>query len=455
MDVHTLFVVLAMSHTANFLFSLALYKGGNQFPGAKLWILAQSIAALGSIGMASRETIPFWALIGANALLFASQLIYAHSVWRFRWRKTFFWPLYILPFFFAAIMLGLENKLATRAIVFATVVGLASLWVAVILVWKPRKDYRYASWMTAIPFVLISLTMAAQVTGAVLKPDFRQISDVGTYFSLVILVAILTASFSLFGYYLLAGVRRRRVMDDKNRRLRRLIRKLNRTSAHKDLFVSILAHDLRGPIAGASRYVRKHLLTPGSDPEKKREALEIIATSLEKAHKFLDNILWWSRSHRRDWARNRRQFDLGEAMAEVVASHSPLADGKEIELEFSRQPAPVFADYDTVELIMQNLVSNAIKFSYPESRVDLATGTNDKGEAWFRVTDRGIGIVPEMREKLFQIQSKVSMQGTRGETGSGMGLILCWTFATLNRARLILTSEPDMGTTVQVIFTRP
>ena len=104
----------------------------------------------------------------------------------------------------------------------------------------------------------------------------------------------------------------------------------------------------------------------------------------------------------------------------------------------------VWADQSLVHTIFRNLIMNAIKFSFPGSKIWLSS----KQEAKFctiTVTDTGIGIEPEIQEKLFDPNENISSNGTAGESGSGLGLLICKEFVAMNGGSIRVESETGNG----------
>ncbi len=453
LDLVTLFWVLNLCYLVNFIFAIVLYLGGSIFPGARLWILAQVLVALGSLIFTQRESLPYFLISLGNTLLLSALLVYAHSAWIFRWGKTYPRGLYgIILLFFLGFLLLENSTVSSRTILFSVVNVVACLFVFLIFIFKAQSNYRYASWMAGFPFLLIGVGYFIQMASTLATAPAYSVNQLNPSYAIIILFSIVTASISLFGYFLLAGTFKQRNIEAQAAKLAETNLELRKTSHTKDLFVSMMAHDLRAPISGAARYVRKNLLPSDIDLEEKRQSLEILAVSLEKTHSFLENVLWWSKSQREDIILTIRRFDLAEVASNVVEMLKPMAEGKDIELALDSKEGPVDADFDSTMLIVHNLVSNAIKFSDAGSSVQIGLGLTPGKHTFLRVTDQGVGIPFEIRERLFQIESKVSTAGTAGEIGNGMGLILCWEFAKLNKARLILTSEPGIGTNVMLLF---
>lgn len=454
LDVITLYWVLGLCYCANLLFSVLLYTTGIVFSGAKQWIVAQFLLALGIMLLSFRSLIPYPLLATGNTLVFSANLIYLHAVWLFGNRERFDLRLYgsILAFFLVFIGPLRNAPINTRVAIFSLFCMVGSMAVYLVLVSRIKRCHYRGAWWAVIPFLFISIGHLVQFFGSLFSKSAQNLDSLNPVYSIVILASILTAPVSLFGYFLLAGIHKQELMEEQQAKLAEANQELRKLNQTKDLFVSILAHDLRNPLAGAARFVRKHLLASDIALDKKQYALEVLAISLEKTHSFLENVLWWSRAQRESWAKHKTNFDLETVLQTAVSIAMPSATDKSIKIVTDYRPAPVFADPDTVLLILHNLLSNALKFSQPGGVVEVGTGNNSANSSYVYVTDHGIGIKPEIREKLLQIEAKVSTPGTLGETGSGMGLILCWEFAKRNNARLVLTSEPGIGTTVRLTF---
>lgn len=449
----TLFWVLSLGYTANILLALILYLWHNEFPGAPFWIIAQIFVALGTILQALRDQIPYPLLVLGNVLLLAAGVSYINAARGFR-HKKYSYLLFLIPIILALPLFLLEEGgINTRTMVFGASNAILQFIIFWTLVHKINKEERFPLWLVAFPFFATSLGSGAQfLTALWLESRALMLSDLGLGYTLILLFSILTSTLAFFGYYLLSGIEKQRVIKDSTRLLRRSNRALQESNRTKDLFVSVIAHDLIGPISGSARYVRKHLLQPGVDLEAKLDSLEVLVLSLEKTQNFLQNLLWWSRSQQEAWTQNPQPIDLKEIMESSITLFRPNLAMKEQKLISKLNSAPVKGDKESIQLIFNNLLSNAIKFSPPFSEIEIETDVNIQGHAQARVTDQGVGIPAELRERLFEIEHKVSTLGTSGENGNGMGLILCWEFAKRNEATLILTSEPGMGTTVFLRF---
>jgi signal transduction histidine kinase len=454
LDPVTLLWVLNLCYLINILYAVALYFGGSSFPGARFWILAQGIIAVGTMLLAQRQVIPYPMLALGNSLMVLSYILFAQAVWRFRRFGRFPVQVYgLVVLFYIAMLLMQDKTINSRSILFSGANAISAIMVFILFIKKQKDDHAFALMMAGIPFLLIATGNLIQlVNGFIMKPT-HVIEGMGLLYSVIILFSIVTASMSLFGYFLLSITHKQKDLEEQQSILIGTNAELRRINHLRDVFVAMMAHDLRAPIGGAARYMRKNLLAPDIDLRDKYASLETLAASLEKTTHYLESILWWGRSQLDDMAIQRLPINLSEIAANTLAMMKPFAMEKNITLDMEAIPVTIaLADPESVALIAQNLVSNAIKFSHPGSRVLIECGQDHAELPFLRITDQGVGIPQAIRERLFQLERKVSTVGTAGELGNGMGLILCWEFAKKNAAKLVLTSDPGIGTTVSIQF---
>lgn len=220
----------------------------------------------------------------------------------------------------------------------------------------------------------------------------------------------------------------------------------------KDKFFSILAHDLSGPfnaLINLFSIIRKKDI----DTEKRERLMQEMQNSLESTSKLLDNLLTWSRSQRGKLAFYAEIHVLEYVADGVVKSMSQQAENKSIGLINSiDKTISVKADINMLKTILRNLISNAIKFTPEHGEITIGARHNDSlVEIW--VKDSGLGIAPELMDKLFKIQETFSTRGTNNESGSGLGLILCKEFVDRHGGQIWVESQEGKGSTF--IFTLP
>jgi signal transduction histidine kinase len=225
-------------------------------------------------------------------------------------------------------------------------------------------------------------------------------------------------------------------------------------NATKDRLFSIIAHDLRGPMASL-----KHglvLLTDPNDDLSKDEEAEILnsfSEHLDATLELLDNLLHWSQQQQGLVEFRPQSITLHEVVEEVMRLHVPWARKKGIELQSEVDPAvTAYADRNAITLVLRNLIGNALKFTDAGGAVRVSARTDDDMVEVI-VRDTGIGIDPETLEKLFHDEHVVTTRGTASERGTGIGLLLCRDFVYGNGGRITVTSTVGEGSSFS--FTLP
>lgn len=453
LDLQTLFWVLNLSYATSILFALILSRLSGHFPGAGLWILAQVFAAGGALLFAERAILPYPLLVAGNVLFVAAEINYAHAAWAYRIDRRFPFALYsLLPAVAIALLFTEHSPANIRNVIVAIGMGSMSGWTAYLLVHRIPKRYRYAAVITALPFFLIAAGDLALVMLSLAGPPRTRFEELGTGHALVYLLSIATAYFSLLGFFLLATQRRQFLLERQGKELERMNEELREAGRVKDLFVSMLAHDLRGPVSGSARYARKHLLGREVDLDSKRQALEIVVAALEKASDLLDKLLLWSRNQRDDGTIRLERIDLADAAKTMIDLFVPTLGEKSIALAPRLESAFVLAERESLDIVLRNMISNAVKFSPIGQTVDIETGRKIDGSVFVAVMDRGSGIPEDQVERLFRIDARFTSPGTMGETGTGLGLILCADYAARMGAEFSISARKGGGTVVRLDF---
>ncbi|MBC7920384.1 MAG: HAMP domain-containing histidine kinase [Ferruginibacter sp.] len=223
-------------------------------------------------------------------------------------------------------------------------------------------------------------------------------------------------------------------------------RKLEGLNTTKDKFFSIVAHDLRGPINSLLSF--SNLLANGLPTMSNRE-IQLIAQELNKAvnntSRLTENLLTWARLQMDSLGYYPSSVDLNKVLEDNLSLFSVAARQKGIHLEATPHPGlNVHADESQLRFILRNLTANALKFTHAEGTVRIRTQT-ENAMVKISVEDNGVGIKPEIVDKIFRIDAKHSTPGTAGEKGTGLGLVLCKEFVEKNGGSLQVSSEPGKG----------
>jgi two-component system sensor histidine kinase/response regulator len=238
---------------------------------------------------------------------------------------------------------------------------------------------------------------------------------------------------------------------------KRLIQKQNEelraTISNRDKMYSVIAHDLRSPMASIRMVLNLVVSSVAPDvvgPEL-FELLDKANKESEDVHDLLDNLLKWTKSQTGRLNVVLQDLDLNDIIPGVVDIFEMIAQTKHINLEFNSTPDPlvVRADNDMLKTIVRNFMSNAVKFSPDGSSVEI--NMEQEGDfAKVSIRDHGVGIAPERIESIFH--KGETTYGTDGEEGSGLGLQLCADFARKIGGDVRVESVLGEGSTFSVLL---
>ena len=244
----------------------------------------------------------------------------------------------------------------------------------------------------------------------------------------------------LIGGYLYAQLRKtRKKLEVQNDQLQQL----NQT---KDKFFGIIAHDIRSPIValdGVGKQMNFYLKKEKFD--KLLKISDLVDSTAKRLNSLLDNLLNWALLQTGTIPYHPKEISLNQTAADIFAIFNPLANLKNIELVNNIQnDLTVYADESALNAIIRNLISNALKFT-PEGGT-ITVDTQEAGDkVEIMINDTGTGIDAERLKKMFTLERK-STKGTKGEKGTGLGLILCKELVELNQGAIKVESEVGKGT---------
>lgn len=223
---------------------------------------------------------------------------------------------------------------------------------------------------------------------------------------------------------------------------------LEKANKTKDKFFSIISHDLRNPIQSISS-ISEFLYNNRNELSSSEldDMLIQIKNSSITLYNLIENLLEWSRIQTNRMEYKLENFNLYENIKSVVSILESNANQKEIEFIIDAGRINVYADKTSVDSILLNLISNAIKFSYPKGKIIISAEENEK-DVKVCIKDNGIGISKEEIEKIFLLDTKFTKSGTAGEKGTGLGLVLCKEHIERNGGNLWIESKIDKGTSV-------
>ncbi|MCD4791890.1 MAG: PAS domain S-box protein [Bacteroidales bacterium] len=223
---------------------------------------------------------------------------------------------------------------------------------------------------------------------------------------------------------------------------------LKKLNATKDKFFNIIAHDLRNPfnsLLGFSKLLLQNL--KNRNFEKSYTFAEIIMKSSLKTFELLENLLSWSGSQTGKIEIQPENQDIKKLIDNNIDLLKNSAENKKITLSANlKNSLIVFADSNMVNTILQNLITNAIKFSDQGDIITINAKETDEC-VLVSVSDTGVGISPENITKLFKVHENIITKGTAKEPGTGLGLILCKEFIEKHKGKIWAESTIGKGTT--------
>ena len=230
-----------------------------------------------------------------------------------------------------------------------------------------------------------------------------------------------------------------------------MMQKLNQTMTElkelnnmKDKFFSVIAHDLRSPMTAffSGTQILMHL----EDMAQVRSVARHIGQTAENLYKLVENLLEWSRIQMNAIEISMEKHDLSATIIRCIDFMKYNLEQKGITIDFQPVRYYVFADNYLIESIIRNLISNAIKFTPRLGKIKVEL-KKDNDFIVCQISDNGVGIPKENLNKLFRLDQTVKTQGTLGEKGTGLGLLLCKEFIQKNNGQIWVESEEGEGST--------
>ncbi|MBI5648448.1 MAG: hybrid sensor histidine kinase/response regulator [Ignavibacteriae bacterium] len=233
-----------------------------------------------------------------------------------------------------------------------------------------------------------------------------------------------------------------------NEQLTKSEQDLQEINASKDRFFSIIAHDLRSPFVSLLGFSELLKDGAGSMPvDEIRQCADMLHESGKHLYRLLENLLHWSRIQTGRLVIQPMPVDMHDIATQVAALFGPAAEAKSITITVSIAGSfYVYSDPHLLSTILENLVSNAIKFTERRGRVDV-TAFAEGDMAWIEIKDSGIGMSTATIAKLFRIEKNHSSHGTDKETGTGLGLIICKELIMKAGGTITVDSTPGFGST--------
>jgi signal transduction histidine kinase len=238
-------------------------------------------------------------------------------------------------------------------------------------------------------------------------------------------------------------LRQKETLAENEKLLQLQTQELKQLNGFKNRLFSIIAHDLKSPI-----YALRNLF--GNMQEYDLPADEIknmvpdVVNELTHTSNLMENLLQWARSQMHADSVKPQPIDVSELIQETVRLLRLQAEAKKVRVDVNAgHEICAFADKDMINLVIRNLLSNAIKYTPEKGSIHIGARRTIAGVEVF-VQDSGTGISSDALHKI-NLSNYYTTKGTAGESGTGLGLMLCRDFLGRNNGKLRIESEPGKG----------
>ena len=333
----------------------------------------------------------------------------------------------LLLTFFAAILFSASAVLYRNGGEYFLIVNM----IVIIIYFNEQKYLILISVLSAILFLGIKVFLQ-------LGPVYETVSFGRIIFNICwsLLIIVLTLQ-----YFKKEQINYMNKIEEQNKELHLL----NDT---KQKLFSIIAHDLRSPIGQLKNsldLVNKEYISP----EAFLKVSTKLSSEVDQLHNTLDNLLKWSISQLQGINAAPEKINLKDIVEKKNIFFNQSLDQKNIQLKFTNLDMFVYADPDHLRLVLRNLISNAIKYSYPESVIEVSAVSNNQ-QVIIQIADSGVGMNQEVKDSIFHSANMVSNIGTDNEKGTGLGLKLCKEFIEKNKGTIWVESTEGKGSSFYI-----
>ncbi|OFX16295.1 MAG: hypothetical protein A2033_16970 [Bacteroidetes bacterium GWA2_31_9] len=227
--------------------------------------------------------------------------------------------------------------------------------------------------------------------------------------------------------------------------------KLRDLNITKDKFLSIIAHDLVNPFHAIMLYSKELKVYTANNERATTYNTNLIHTA-QNTYNLLQNLLTWARTQTGQISFHPQKISVKEIVSETVEYAMNMANTKQIDIinEIDTDTL-IEADLQMISVVMRNLISNSIKFTFNNGFVKIQFAENEDNIV-LSVVDNGVGMEQQDINKLFNLYETTQKPGTVGEAGTGLGLIICNEFVKYHKGSISVKSKLGEGSTFSIIL---
>jgi signal transduction histidine kinase len=225
-------------------------------------------------------------------------------------------------------------------------------------------------------------------------------------------------------------------------------------AGQKTSFVANVSHELKTPLTSIRMYAEMLGGAAGDDPGQRGKYVGVILAESERLSRLIANVLDFSRMEEGKKRYRPETFPLQEVLQEIAEAWGPTLSeqGMDLRIEAPSQPLTATVDRDALVQVLQNLLVNAGKYAAAGGEVILAASAGPAGDIILRVLDRGPGVPPSMREKIFRKFQRGDDRLTAETTGAGLGLAIARNLLRDQGGDLTCHSRPGGGAEFRVVL---
>jgi two-component system sensor histidine kinase/response regulator len=326
------------------------------------------------------------------------------------------------------------------------------LCVLLMLCIAPKKQHRF--WIAANLAIIIGLHIFEYYNPKQIPYTYEsresRFFDITSAYIVAVIVIYYTVTYLRRNYdheKRSAGEKANSI-ERKNQQIMQQNQELERINQERNKLMSIIAHDLRSPLSNIQNYLE--LVTEYElDTEERRMVEGDLLKVTRRTIDMLGKLLVWSKGQMDGVNVKLGYVTLRSALFNTLELERSIALKKGITLTTDLDwDIKIVADNDMLQLVIRNLINNAIKFTNIGGEI-IFKAKQIGGECWLIIRDNGIGITAEKQSELFSLRAGATF-GTNNEKGVGLGLLLCKEFTELQGGRIWLESNPGEGTAFYV-----
>jgi len=282
-----------------------------------------------------------------------------------------------------------------------------------------------------------------EIEKRILQQEFQKQRKLTIILAIALIMIFALLALAVFFYRKI--IENNRELNEKNREITEKNCELEELHTVKNKLFSVVAHDLRNPIA-ALMSVLKLTHMNVLDSETQALMLKDVSKRIEDVYGLLDNLLHWAKSQMQGIVISPVYFDVQNEIRTVMDGLQDIAAAKMITMNSCKGKREIYADRDIFLVVIRNLTTNALKYTSAggEITIDFEQSNN---MLVVSVKDTGTGMTQDVQEKLFNLSETRSRRGTNNESGTGLGLVLCADFVKANGGDIWFSSVEGEGST--------